>query len=424
MIIQSRPLLSLSEWFAQMELHPLYSFQLGSTDLMPITPGCNQVVFQYGYQNAKAVGRADITRAILTAERMLQSQLGFAVGPQFECDEMDFPQFMDRTQHYGASVDVQGRWLGFQLSNGWLRNMGSEKLTALATVQCTYEDLDGDGIDESFKIVGIAAPVGLVSTAQILLFFDEAYHYDETAESSTWMIEPIKVIQEPDTTLTITGSISTIVKPELYQGFTPRAPYIDLTDLDNFAEWFDVYVKTVDTTQQGEFVWETRPYGCAECPDTLTFPQFYADPSAYAVLPARYTIRNEQRGWIAGGTFGGPCNDYEVWPWRMWWGLGYQPSKVRVNYLAGYPTEGRNMAPIFKTIVARLAAAELTSPICACDVAQRELFRWQTDLALNDARSYQFSQEDLNNPFGTRRGHVDAWKMIQRYMRQRGLHSG
>lgn len=425
MIIQSRPLLTLYDWFSEMGMNPLYSFQLGSASLVPIIQGCNPIVFQYSYQNAKAVGRREIEQAILTAERMLQAELGFAVGPQFECDEMDFPTFLDKTQHYGASVDVQGRWLGFQVANGWLRNIGTEKLTQVGDAyQCSLEDVDLDGVRETFKIAGIPKPAGLISTAQVLLFFDDAYRFEDSADANQWMIEPIKVVQEPDDTLTITGSIANIVKPILYQGFTPRGPFIDLTDPDNFAEWFTVYIKSVDTNQQGEFVWETRPSGCGQCPDVLAFPHFYADPSAYAVLPARYTIRNEQRGWVAGGAVNSATDYGQGWPWRMWFGLGYQPSKVRVNYLAGYPTEGRRLAPFMKTIVARLAAAELTMPICACETSQRELFRWQTDLALNDSRSYQFSQEDLNNPFGTRRGHVDAWKMIQNYIRQRGIHSG
>jgi len=71
----------------------------------------------------------------------------------------------------------------------------------------------------------------------------------------------------------------------------------------------------------------------------------------------------------------------------------------------------------FQVAVARMAAAELARPICACDEANRELYRWQFDLArtggANDESYGAVSATDLDNPFGTRRGHVYAWRMIK-----------
>ncbi len=62
------------------------------------------------------------------------------------------------------------------------------------------------------------------------------------------------------------------------------------------------------------------------------------------------------------------------------------------------------------------AAAELARPICACDSANKELYRWQFDLATatSEAEQYQLDLTDLANPIGTRRGHVAAWKQIAR----------
>lgn len=424
MISQRKPLLPLLTWFELMGFNPLYSFQLASADLIPYPPGCNPVVFQHAYQNADAAGRDQITEAIRTAEGMLQKELRFAVGPQFECDEMSFPHFFDRTQHFTASIDTEGRWEGFQLANGWLRNIGTQKLTLIEpAAQITRKDFDGDGVLEGWEIASVPKPAGMTDPAQILAFFTDADRYDDTAEADRWQIEPITVIVNDDDTLTIRGSVANIVKPVLYQGFTARTPYLDVASAGTFVEWLELYMQTVDTTQMGEFVWETRPMGCGECPQQIMWPAFYADPAAYATLPFRATIRDAERGWIAGSTAHQVAGG-DGWAWRMWQGLGYQPSIVRVNYLAGYPTEGRNLNQSMRLTVARLAAAELNSPICACKAAHRELFRWQEDLAQQSERSFRVSQEDLNNPFGTRRGHVDAWKQIQRYIRQVGIHSG
>jgi hypothetical protein len=75
-----------------------------------------------------------------------------------------------------------------------------------------------------------------------------------------------------------------------------------------------------------------------------------------------------------------------------------------------------HMASELRTLVARMAAAELARPICACDSASRELYRWQFDLGriggVNDER-YSISQRDLENPYGSRRGHVWSWKYVK-----------
>ena len=74
------------------------------------------------------------------------------------------------------------------------------------------------------------------------------------------------------------------------------------------------------------------------------------------------------------------------------------------------------MARKFQTITARLAAAELGRPLCACEPANKELARWQFDMARtagNNDERFAISAEDLNNPFGTRRGQAWAWKAVK-----------
>jgi len=73
--------------------------------------------------------------------------------------------------------------------------------------------------------------------------------------------------------------------------------------------------------------------------------------------------------------------------------------------------------------VARLAAAELSRPVCGCDAANRELYHWQFDLS-QTARGdelFGISPENLNNPLGTRRGHVQAWKFIMDQQQLTGI---
>jgi hypothetical protein len=78
----------------------------------------------------------------------------------------------------------------------------------------------------------------------------------------------------------------------------------------------------------------------------------------------------------------------------------------------------------WQKIVARFAAAEMNRPICGCQEANRELYNWQYDLSRAGGRAeeqYKVSDEELNNPFGHRRGHVYAWERIKESGFSRGM---
>ena len=96
------------------------------------------------------------------------------------------------------------------------------------------------------------------------------------------------------------------------------------------------------------------------------------------------------------------------------WANSTAPDTVTVRYNAGIALDiNGHMKQELRTLVARMAAAELARPICACDTASRELYRWQFDLGRiggADDERYSVSQMDLENPFGTRRGQVWSWK--------------
>ena len=80
---------------------------------------------------------------------------------------------------------------------------------------------------------------------------------------------------------------------------------------------------------------------------------------------------------------------------------------------------------LWKTVVARLAAAELTRPICACASANKELAEWQWDLSRNGGSDEVYSPPgDLTNPIGGRRGHIHAWRTFQQLQRTIGFLAG
>jgi hypothetical protein len=106
------------------------------------------------------------------------------------------------------------------------------------------------------------------------------------------------------------------------------------------------------------------------------------------------------------------------------WTVCTQPDRVTLRYLAGFPLAADGiMAEPYRTVVARLAAAELSRTICSCDIANRELYRWQFDVSQTARGDELFgvSSENLNNPLGTRRGHIQAWKFIMDQQQVTGI---
>jgi hypothetical protein len=63
-----------------------------------------------------------------------------------------------------------------------------------------------------------------------------------------------------------------------------------------------------------------------------------------------------------------------------------------------------------------MATARLERPFCHCGVLTALAEKLQTDLALTDPdQSYSLPFSLLDNPFGTRRGEMEAWKRVSNY---------
>ena len=87
--------------------------------------------------------------------------------------------------------------------------------------------------------------------------------------------------------------------------------------------------------------------------------------------------------------------------WSSVGGAVRRADQVTVRYLAGLPLDASGQMPhAWRVTVARLAAAELARPICACDGTNRELYRWQFDLARTAGVGDEGLRGDLGRRFG------------------------
>jgi hypothetical protein len=133
------PLLPLDTFRRELSYNPFHFFGLiGATGRGRVTSSCNQVLKEYAWQDADAIGRDEIRHAIDTAERRLQHYLGYAVAPRYAVQTLNFPQ----------AADARGHWPAVQLlGDGYVQAIGVETRALIqATVAVTYANL-GTGRD-------------------------------------------------------------------------------------------------------------------------------------------------------------------------------------------------------------------------------------------------------------------------------------
>lgn len=416
-------LLSLEQFRAQLGYHPWHFWGLAN-NRAPVTSACNDIVQEYAWQATDAVGRSEMRAAIVTAEQRLFEHLGYAPAPRYREQTLTWPKY-NRTGFYRAlPVASDGRWIGVELNDGYIQAVGIEAHTFIQTVAVTYSDEDSDGLDDTFT-VSFATTVQ--NADELALYFIPADRFDDTRLGVRWRIDPI--IVDLDTvagTATIIGRSYLLVKPILYEGVNTAA--LDPDNAANLVTELAAYRRYTDpngvtnTTSQALLIWETTPclgwWCCGSASASYTNDASH-DPAAQAYAMARAGIRDSRNGIIAPGPAAYNATT-GLWA-ENWFATGTEPDRLTVRYLAGKSLVQGHMDYALQTVVARLAAAELDRPICACENANRTLGRWQEDLARtggnNDAQFGAISQADLDNPLGTRRGHIYAWRYIQQNRR-------
>jgi hypothetical protein len=275
----------------------------------------------------------------------------------------------------------------------------------------------------------------VTDTSEIVVYFAATDRFSgpdySTDVSDRWRVQPIRASISGGNA-TIKGPAWLLIRPVLYEGIANiGASGLDPATAANFATTLDVYRRSTDrdgttsATSQAAIIWETRPchgWWCCDCISTVSGSAH--DPAATALALARVGLRDAVHGIVSIGeaTYNASASTWsEECP--AWCDA---PDRVVVRTLAGYPLDSRGqMDPFWQTVVARFAAAELARPICGCEDANRELFRWQFDLARTSGSGDEaygaISAKDLDNPFGTRRGHVWAWRAIQTRQQLRGF---
>jgi len=435
--VQRRPL-PLENWRQKVGYNPFHFWGIAGPDV-PITSQCNGALREYAWQSADAVSRADIRRAVQSAEGRLFELLRFRVGPQYVTKEITYPRPADARMQYARPVGADGRFLSVSVDDGYIQEMGVEALTLIDTPNVTYSDEDGDGVLDQFEV---QVNTAVTDPAELAVFFNATDRFDRPiggADDSRWRIEPTH-IEIAGGVATITGPAWLLVKPILYEGVSVGniAPPTNPIDTAIYAQTMDVYRQTTDDNGQSTataaavLVWENDPPPWAwpfgdnflACCNDLNYSPSQYDPAALAYTIARAQIRNGRSGEVYIGE--ATLDTGGEWVARNWSGCR-QPDRVILRYLAGaHLLEVNEQLPRsgnWSDILFRLSIAELEGCFCTDHRANQILYQWQVDMAVSvpKQQTIRISESDLRNPLGTRRGAVYAWNQIKHLRLARGI---
>jgi hypothetical protein len=417
--------LPLDSWRAEMGLNPWHFWGLADRQIVPIVAECSSLVREYSWQGSDMAGRDDIRQAIRDAETKLASYLGYNVMPEYGEAEVDWPRHYQVNMIRLRDWDATGRRIAVALPSGYVQALGIEQLTMAGTAtvlggELVYSDQFSTGFDDTFTIT---LPTTVTDPDQIALYFATADRFDDTATGERWRIEPIQ-IGISGGNVVISGRRWLLVRPILYQA--PNLNAIDPTNAANFVTSLEVYQRTTNgdgiaaSTCQATLIYESGD--CASCwgPCWCSGAPSSTDPATTGLVIARAGIRDSVLGLV---TPGAASYDATAGSWTAACCTGFcDPDRVSVRYLAGYPLTNGRMDRRWQQVTARLAAAELKRRICACRDTNERLHDLQIDLTLQatETERYTTAPEDLSNPFGTRKGHVQAWREARYHILRRG----
>ena len=412
------PLLPLENWRQVIGYNPWHFWGLANQKAK-ITSSTLKPLRQYDWQDADRVGRSEILAAIENAEALLVDYLKYAPAPHFREDVLPWPKYFNPALWRYFSIDTTGHRLAVTLTEGYVQHVGIETIADIETVNVVPSDTDGDGLNDIFTLTTSVA-LGTTDPDEIAVYFKAADRLDDNL--AKFRIQPVRVSIDVTGVATIKGPYWLLVRPILYEGVS--AADLDPDTAVNFATQLEVkrrYTTTdgnTNATCQALITWETLPFYVG----TLD-PSSSTDPAATANAVARCGIRNAEIGQVT------PAESVYDAASGTWTNVGYlyprrPPDHVTVRYLAGVSLSGGNMQRKWQTIVARLAAAEMTRLTSSNDASNRELYNWQFDLSRGggrDSEQFKVSDEDLSNPFGTRRGHLYAWRQVKNLALIRGI---
>jgi len=387
------------------------AFMSGSAPTIFGSRLCQDKWYQYPWQDQSSTSRDELAREIQQAERDIATQLGYYPGPRWEVDENhDYPQYYNRRYVTTSGRGVKGLAKSLKMRRGKLIASGKRKVTLVDTPSVVLSDDDGDLFKETANVTYTIADVSLVGSHKVF--------YIDMNGDPRFEIRPVREVIVSGTSVTMKFDAWQLFKPDLLSAWPGDGMTdIDATDINSYVGTVDVYLEEADRSQEASMYWRSENELCtcasSTCPVCSNYSQQACVQAAgtdlqnmLSVMPATY----------ADGAF-----TYVAFEKYR------EPDRVAISYLAGdyqLNTSGYKVVPDdLAKAIAYMVTARLPKPICSQCQNISDFEKWlREDLAFAQSGStgdVRFVTPDvLRAKFGTRRGEIEAWKVVQSRVRE------
>ena len=422
LLVQPFPytLLSLSRYAHLVGIPPMHFWGATAPNLNPQvfpTGTCDMVWAKYPWQNYDQISRMEVALKIKEAEEDILSALGYPPAPMWFADERHQYTRVFNQAYSGSGFDITGRPKTIEALWGKIISGGRRGASLICTAYTVggtlvYQDLDSDGY---YETAVISAATSVTDIGEIRVFYT-GYGGDEEYE-----------IRWPRS-ITISGGVATIVMdswllfdPELYEAYPTDEGFeaIDAGDTSLLLTAVDVYRIYNDTSDNSsEFAWENElvtSCGCglADCENCVPVTQDgcltvrHFDGGIVTPIPANYS----------GGSWA--VTEFAECRAPDWVKLWYYAGNRGQRYLTG-----NHFDPLddkFARAIAMIATARLPKSPCGCSAVNTIYEDWSADLSASSQGSarYFMTKDALDSPFGTRKGEVMAWRMLNKLTRRK-----
>lgn len=409
-----RTILSLDRYAKIIGIPPAHFWGAYAASLDPaVFPiACDSIWFQYPWQNADRISRSEIAEAIKVAEDDLAKAVGYWPGLYFIESERVRYTGPYRPEYVGRGIDARGfvksvdtRWK--KVTNIGRRAVSLVGTATVASGSLVYSDEDGDGL---YETASITLPTTLTDPQEI-----KVYQSGHNGEEKYEIRDVISVtISGGNVVIALDSWL--LIEPELYEVYPTDlgVPAVDISTTANFVASVDVYREYVDTTQPAVvFEWEPEAVSCLSGTDPVTtltqngFGRIRDSENGIVVpVPADYDATTQKwvaKDWQNGSVVREP--DYLT--------LHYRSGDVSDEFARSLSHD--SLSIFWAQTIAWLATSRLDRPVCGCK-GVASLQSWlMTDISQNTREQTFFNPEEiLDNPFGTRRGEIAAWRRISK----------
>lgn len=412
-------LLSLARYSQIMGIDP-YNFFGGNVNSLKNVSDCNDVYYQFRYQDGERISREQLLYNIRQAEEDLIAIIGYLPAPYWIASERQpYPQLYLKEYKgvtgYNASgfgmKSVQAN-LGYVISGG-IR--ATSQIAANDIVRGSDIDTTGDGFTDTAVFT---VTVDFTSICELQAYFKE-YSAVDAANTRTdpqsegadpyWQIRDIRISFDENVTATVYIPKYQLFKPQLQRQID--AGVIDADAVGSYVDTIEFYRIYNDPSSQVIFLFGNE----AVCNET---------GCTWDTQTGCMRVKNARNGVVTvqPGTYAAATQTYS----QDVFSHGIEPDWTQLNYYAGLQERSTfnrscdQLSHWWAETIAMIATARLPEPLCGCLNVRQIAEDWRSDTAKNtEARTY-ITAGDIDNPLGTRLGEVLAWRRLKQTGRKKG----